>query len=258
MSNHSPIIITILIIVGIISLTFLTYKSPTPLPSIVASPYTAPPKPSQVSSPSAAAASPMNKITISPEGLDYFFEVVLLSEYGGDSSAQTVKKWDRPIVKVSLIGDISDRSRQCVQNTIDDFNLLSLSTKLIISNDQPDITMHFAPRTNFPSLEANYVMGNDGFFWRWYDASSTITRANILISTDNPPSDDERCHLIKEELTQSMGPANDSNKYPDSIFYGPWTSTQSYSKLDQEVIRLLYNPSVKAGMTRLQVIALTS
>jgi hypothetical protein len=46
--------------------------------------------------------------------------------------------------------------------------------------------------------------------------------------------------LLREELTQSLGLGNDSNKYPDSIFYQDWSTVTSYSKLDIEIIKQHY------------------
>jgi hypothetical protein len=48
-------------------------------------------------------------------------------------------------------------------------------------------------------------------------------------------------HLIREELTQSLGLVNDSWKYENSIFYQGWTTTNSYSEIDIKLIDLLYN-----------------
>jgi hypothetical protein len=45
---------------------------------------------------------------------------------------------------------------------------------------------------------------------------------------------------ITSEITQSLGLANDSMKYPDSIFYEGYSTTQQLSKIDKEVIKMLY------------------
>ena len=42
---------------------------------------------------------------------------------------------------------------------------------------------------------------------------------------------------------------NDSYEYKDSIFYQDWTDTVSYSDIDRVVIRILYDPRIKLGMT---------
>lgn len=51
----------------------------------------------------------------------------------------------------------------------------------------------------------------------------------------------EQKHLLREELTQSLGLFNDSPKYRESIFYDGWTTTTEYSDLDREPIQMLYN-----------------
>jgi hypothetical protein len=48
-------------------------------------------------------------------------------------------------------------------------------------------------------------------------------------------------HLLREELTQSLGLTNDSWKYPESIFYQGWTTTTTYTEMDKRLIDLLYN-----------------
>jgi hypothetical protein len=52
---------------------------------------------------------------------------------------------------------------------------------------------------------------------------------------------DEQKHLLREELTQSLGLVNDSWKYKNSIFYQGWTTTTEYSDIDRELIDILYN-----------------
>ena len=48
-------------------------------------------------------------------------------------------------------------------------------------------------------------------------------------------------HLLREELTQSLGLFNDSWKYPESIFYQGWSTVTEYSDMDKRLIDMLYN-----------------
>jgi hypothetical protein len=48
-------------------------------------------------------------------------------------------------------------------------------------------------------------------------------------------------HLLREELTQSLGLFNDSWEYPESIFYQGWTTTTEFAPIDRELIDMLYN-----------------
>ena len=70
----------------------------------------------------------------------------------------------------------------------------------------------------------------------------------VLISTTGLTAD-ERAHLIREELTQSLGLLADSARYEDSIFYQEWTTTNRYSPLDRAVIEMLYQPLLLPGIT---------
>ena len=63
----------------------------------------------------------------------------------------------------------------------------------------------------------------------------------------------EQRHLLREELTQSLGLAKDSFKYPNSIFQSSWTQTLNYMEIDKDVIRLLYHPNMSTGLNALAV-----
>jgi hypothetical protein len=52
---------------------------------------------------------------------------------------------------------------------------------------------------------------------------------------------DAQKHLLREELTQSLGLLNDSWKYPESIFYQGWTTTTEFTEMDKRLIDLIYN-----------------
>ena len=60
-------------------------------------------------------------------------------------------------------------------------------------------------------------------------------------------------HLLREELTQSLGLGQDSERYLNSIFQINWTITSSYSQIDKDIIRLLYHPNMKVGLNENEV-----
>ena len=60
-------------------------------------------------------------------------------------------------------------------------------------------------------------------------------------------------HLLREELTQSLGLARDSYLYDDSIFQQSWTTVTQYSQMDKDIIRLLYHPEMEVGLDKTQV-----
>lgn len=183
--------------------------------------------------------------------VDYLLEVSLGTEYGGFSgSEEVVVKWVKPEVGIEKHGLFNQFLEDCLGDVIEDFNSLSLTTKLHVIEDGGEIDMYLEPKEKFEELLPEYVPGNDGFGWMRWNQDYEITQAIILINSNDHSKDIERCHLIREELTQVMGMAKDSYKYNDSIFYARWTTTLNYSQIDEEVIKIMYNPSIKPGMTR--------
>lgn len=120
-----------------------------------------------------------------------------------------------------------------------------------IGRPKANCEIHFAPESRFASIEPHYVPTNYGFFWTNWNANGEIYWARVLISATNV-TQQERAHLIREELTQSLGLMNDSSAYADSVFYQEWTDVTHYSPADTRVIGMLYSDLVSPGMTQEQ------
>lgn len=69
-----------------------------------------------------------------------------------------------------------------------------------------------------------------------------VSRANLTVQK----------HLLREELTQSLGLARDSQEYVESIFQSAWTTTNEYAEIDRDLIRLLYHPQMNIGLNETQ------
>jgi hypothetical protein len=128
---------------------------------------------------------------------------------------------------------------------------LALCLSGCIGGPSANCEIHFAPESRFASIEPHYVPTNYGFFWTNWNADGEIYWARVLISTTEV-TPQERAHLIREELTQSLGLMNDSYAYADSVFYQEWTDVTEYSPADKRVIGMLYSDLVSPGMTQKQ------
>ena len=82
------------------------------------------------------------------------------------------------------------------------------------------------------------IYGGDGF---------VIDLALVIINSDQP--EEFRRRAIVEEITQVLGLANDSWWYPDSRFYQGISINPGLADIDEALIRLLYDPRIKPGMT---------
>ncbi len=194
---------------------------------------------------------PLEARSYSGTELEYFMKIALGSEYG--DAGGRIHKWDAAQgVRIWVTGMPTERDRQTLTAVMTE--LQAITGMAIALADRPDssnITLHFGPDGEFSQVLSTYVPGNKGFFWTWWD-QDRITRATILISTEGI-TQGERSHLIREELTQSLGLMQDTWDDANSIFYQGWTATEQFSTLDRAVIQLLYDPAIAPGMTAEQV-----
>lgn len=86
---------------------------------------------------------------------------------------------------------------------------------------------------------------------RW-SAQSELNGAAIFVPSDTTPQDVRDC--LHEEITQALGPANDLYRLPDTI----WNDDNLHgiaTPFDMLILRALYQPELRSGMTRGQVAA---
>jgi len=177
--------------------------------------------------------------------LAYLAAIAGQAEFGPEGGE--VHKWVEDL-RILVIGDPTRRDREVLDNVIGDLNELLDPIELTLVESDPNVEIHFVPQADFASIEPNYVPGNMGFIYIWRDGAGAITDARVLISTtDLTPA--ERAHLIREELTQGLGLLNDTNDYPNSMFYQGWTTTNRFAPIDRALIEMLYRPELVPGMT---------
>ena len=181
--------------------------------------------------------------------IEYFFETALGTEFG--TSQPVIHKWTDNI-RIKLNGTPTGTDLDCLNQVVTELNSLIGSISLDIITRNSNLDIYFATVDQFASIEPGYVPGNMGFFWVWWDNDGAIYKGKVLIAIDEI-SQQERSHLIREELTQSTGIMNDSYRYKDSIFYQEWTDTINYAPIDRTIISLLYDPRLKPGMAQDQV-----
>ncbi len=183
------------------------------------------------------------------ETIEYFYEIAFGSEYG--SSLPLLHKW-KDDVRIKVNGTPTSADLDTLHQVANELSSLLNSISLITVDQNQNIDIYFTTLDQFPLILSSYVQGNMGFFNVWWDSSGYMYTAKILIASEGL-SQQERSHLIREELTQSLGLMKDSNRYEDSIFFQGWTNTISYTSIDREIITLLYDNRLKPNMTKEQV-----
>ncbi|MEB3830929.1 DUF2927 domain-containing protein [Phormidium sp. CCY1219] len=176
--------------------------------------------------------------------IDYFLEVALGSEFGNNDPQ--IKKWVEPL-RIKVHGSPTPEDRRILRTVMQELNALT-NIDWRFDSTNPNVDIYFVPESEFHQYEPNYVPVSYGFFWTWWK-NYEISQARILISTTEI-NQRERAHIIREELTQSLGLMRDSYRFSDSIFFQGWTDVTEYSELDKAVISLLYRPEVRPGMSK--------
>ena len=192
-----------------------------------------------------------NTNAFNQEEIEYFTEIALGAEFGDE--APVIKKWTKNI-RIKVGGEPTEEDLQTINNIVGDLNGLIAGIKIKLVDKNENLTIAFSPESEFSAIDPNYVPTDYGFFWAlWHDDNFVIYDASILISSADI-TQQERSHLIREELTQGLGLMNDSDKYSDSIFFQEWTDVIDFSEIDRAVIKLLYLNKIKPGMSKEQVL----
>ncbi len=219
------IIFSFIFLLCLFSVCCVTYDEPTPLPE-----------------------QTQNSYIYSDKEIEYFTEIALGTEYG--NNVQVIRKWDSDI-RIKINGNPREKDMEAVNQVISDINgIIGDKIFLTIVNTNENIKINFVPLSDFSICNAK--PGNYGYFnCRW--RNNVIYECDICIATDDSLLQEERSHMIREELTQSLGLMKDSFKYRDSIFYEGWTQTLNYSEIDRKMIEILYSNDIRPGMSKVEV-----
>jgi len=175
-------------------------------------------------------------------------EVVLGTEFG--NAEKVVARWaDAPSISIF---NADDKQQRAVERALDDIDSVLRLTpikklrRMEANRTDANIEVHFLPLAAFGRFgknhNFNYVEGNWGYFHLFWNGRNEITKAYVLLATDKL-RDRNLNHFALEEITQSLGLANDSGKFADSIFYGvegDGGSAQKLSESDRKLLRFVY------------------
>lgn len=182
----------------------------------------------------------------------YFDAVALGFEFG--NAPEVTRKW-REDLRIFVGGNPNEALMLELAEIIAEVNALTtdgfdigITTDTLESNGYiffgsgKDFVKRFAPAA--PHVDSNF-----GLFFVNYDGSDYIYESIIYVDIFRANPDAQK-HLLREELTQSLGLARDSPQYDDSIFQRDWTLVTSYAPIDRDLIRLLYHPAMPAGIEK--------
>ena len=187
-------------------------------------------------------------------------EVLLGTEFGKNERA--CQRWTRA-PSLSVFGASIEQAK-VIAAVVEDINSALAKTAIrginLIEPDtgEADIRVYFSPLAEFPKIakreKFNYAKGNIGYVYIKWNRKREIFDGTVLLASDRLRGKNLR-HFALEEITQSLGPLNDSADLRDSIFYsGPdgGGNAQRLSQRDRELLALLYS-DLKPGSNERQV-----
>lgn len=200
--------------------------------------------------------TPEPELTLSElNTIDYFKEIALGFEFG--DASKITRKWDSDL-NVFIGGEPSPEllmELETIQNEINGLATDGFKVNVVNDSLQSNYYIFFGRGHDYAELFpyiADQVDSNWGLFSLWWNGQDHFTRGHMYVDMirNNPT---EQKHILREELTQSLGLAQDSPLYQESMFQIDWTTTTEYAPIDKELIRLLYHPDMNAGMDEDQV-----
>ncbi|MGF1535753.1 MAG: DUF2927 domain-containing protein [Elainellaceae cyanobacterium] len=183
--------------------------------------------------------------------LDYFLEIATRSEFTRGNLP--IRKWEEDI-KIQIHGTPTPEDRQTLNAVIEELRNLvgDINIQVVQGATDGNVDLYFVDPADFSRYIPQRDVGRGGVAWVKTSRNS-IYEATVLVASSGL-TQQQRNHIIREEITQSLGLLNDSFTYRDSIFFQLWNAVTQYSERDERVIRMLYLPEVRPGMSRDQVL----
>lgn len=180
--------------------------------------------------------------------ISYYKEIINSTEFTNKQNES--QKW-KSDVKIYIDGICDSVAEQEVYKVVNELNELIDSIEITVVNnkDESNLIAFFGFCTNYDKFEPQAIpySGNNYGLFVVYPENNKIIKGSFYVDVvrcgwlDTTLIEKTKKHLVREELTQSLGLYNDSMKYPNSIFYQGFTYTTEYSDLDKKIIGIHYN-----------------
>ena len=192
---------------------------------------------------------PANEEQARRQAISLFCECAFHPEYGGETQAGRLTRWEQEIT----IWAGGNPTKEDL-GTLDRF-IAELGERVegmpqirrVRRDTDAAVRIWFIPEYMMKYYLSDYVEENRGFF-SYQVEKDRIVSARVGVATDSTEQE-ERNHLIQEELVGALGLPGDHMKYRDSILYDGWTTTQNLSEVDWRMLEILYSSELQPGMS---------
>jgi hypothetical protein len=178
-----------------------------------------------------------------------YFATMVFSQTSAQGSPRIVAKWQRPTVTVELPGEASPEIRRYMRGLTRRLDRLQDQVDFELGDDRPLITVEFLDHATYVRRNGTGSVGNTRT--RYFQGPPGLIRARITVDTGAQDTTDELKSTLIHELTHAIGLSGHFSSPADrrrSVMYEANTLT-SWSQSDAAVIRVLYSPFVRSGMS---------
>lgn len=188
-----------------------------------------------------------------------FIRTVMSAEYGSGAHVKTVKKYNG-YVRFAVVNHSKRNRRPAVTKFVRQLNgkIRGLRAGLVGRPSSANFIIHVVDKSQYADVLRKHVFRSASapIRGRCYAhvklGSKGIQRTSVVIVSDAGEKIFKRC--LVEEVLQGLGPLNDAAPASLSVFSGSSRHT-TFTHYDRILMNVLYDPRVKAGMTKKQVLA---
>lgn len=176
------------------------------------------------------------------EEISYFNEIARSSEYS-DQDKGLVCKWESDM-NIFVAGEKPSELMSELNKVVGELNDIIDPININIVNNKSDANfiICFGSQYDYHKVapsSVEHTEHNWGLFM--VNTGTVIRRGSMYVDIYRCTKLNGQKHLLREELTQSLGLFNDSYRYDNSIFQQSWTTTTEYAPIDVKLIEMLYN-----------------
>lgn len=178
---------------------------------------------------------------------DYFFEICLKNEFHKKTLDKPLK-WEKDTLIIAVKGIPTEKDLVTIDEYAKYISSITGLSLIVNRRSEGDINIYIHNSTFlrdslsfiFNQKLLDRARSDAGLFVIIpnFKKNNIIKKSYVFINTGVTPY--HRKHLILEEFIQSMGFPNDSEKYPNSIFYQGNSRDTVFSSIDSAVIKMLY------------------
>jgi hypothetical protein len=187
-----------------------------------------------------------------------FFKIVLGAEYRVAGRVDRIRKFDGPVrvyvdsrakpdrsaQVAEVVADIRARVRHLDIATTDDRSAANVAVTLVRDRDLNRTLIAFYGRERARHIQRSLEPQCLSSFHK--DDTFRIVQSNVVLVVDAGELIFYDC--VYEELLQALGPINDDNSVPWTMFNDN-VQKGFFGVYDQYILNLLYHPRVRPGMT---------